>query len=744
MSPAFTDSLAAPPHPASSSVSQNPNGQFFFSSFNCSDYNSVSISSSSDPNYYMDPNFGFNSPALGSTTKPGGLSSTSTTARIHRRKKPVTTHHLRSTQTGDDPGFNPFRPVPESGSGTGNSVSFDLGGDTFVFGDNKSGYSHRNSSNDSSLSSSKLDDYLEKNEVADEFRNLKIEKERNVRFGGNVKKMSGEIDERVECDLPDCMRQLNIENNGNFRGFGSELPDELKKLNIKENVHYKSQKFGSQGSSGISENVLPTKLKSLKIEESMSGLGNDKVNVDLGDKSGGKADGTLGLAGDGKSSCQMKSNLSSVTAKVSEMHARNLGGQKPADVSDSIPSRMSSSQVHLEDQSSTTSPSSFVQGGVRFDGFGSVSEASFREKTEKKVHFSFSSQWDDMGTQNAEFKTPNITGSLNRKMETRRDSAKASARSKKKKGKLKNPIPIRVSPTQDFVLGENLQEVDDSSEPYSPMDISPYQETLADSNFSRDTSVTSDEVFPIDDDYASSESRPAVSNVITDRYLVHAAERLDINEGKNWKEKVEERAAYPSDKAVNAEGPSEESISGAETESFKSATDHLECSTDSFVTATDTLATGSDTEVSSGSMIGKQESDGGSHFDFASRLEDMAQSSFIFCASSAAQAQSLTTSRANKKKGRPKVVHDSQCLSPNSTDSYTSSRLDYFPISGTSTLSSPRQGRKGDATALLNQTGYIPEPVKKQESKRENISSTSASMVAQESCEKWRLRCEFI
>ena len=228
---------------------------------------------------------------------------------------------------------------------------------------------------------------------------------------------------------------------------------------------------------------------------------------------------------------------------------------------------------------------------------------------------------------------------------------------------------------------------------------------------------------------------------MTDEELVDAAERLDINDDEKCKEKEEEKSAYCFDKVFNAEGPSEESISGTETESFKSATEHLDYSTDSFVTAADTLATGSDSEVSSGLGIGKQEGDGDSHFDFAPRMEESGQGSFIFAASSAAQGQSLTTARASKKKSRSKVGQDSHCLSPNSKDSYSSSRLDYFPVSGTCALSSPRQGRKGDASTLLNQTGYISEPVKKQESKGENNSSTSASIVAQEACEKWRLRC---
>nr|XP_027123835.1 uncharacterized protein LOC113740408 [Coffea arabica] len=517
---------------------------------------------------------------------------------------------------------------------------------------------------------------MEKNEVADEIMNLRIGKERSVNLGGNVKKTSGDIDETAECDLPDYMRQLNIENDGKVRSFREELQNELKKLNIKESLsRINSQSFANQGSCGSSETVPRDNMENFKIEESLSGRENKKIDSGLGQED------KMGV----ETCLQLQQNV--------------IRSRPEIGLSDSL----SDSQVRLEDQSCTTSSSPFVGSGVRFDGFGNAVEATFQDRTEKKVHFSFSSKWDDMGMQNVEFKTLNMIGNLNRKFETKKDSSKAT-RSKKKKVKSKNLNPVQLSSTQDIILGENLQEIDDSCEPYSPMDISPYQETLAESNFSRETSVTSEETLHVDDDCASNESHPAVSNDMTDEELVDAAERLDINDDEKCKEKEEEKSAYCFDKVFNAEGPSEESISGTETESFKSATEHLDYSTDSFVTAADTLATGSDTEVSSGLGIGKQEGDGDSHFDFAPRMEESGQGSFIFAASSAAQGQSLTTARASKKKSRSK------------------------------------QGRKGDASTLLNQTGYISEPVKKQESKGENNSSTSASIVAQEACEKWRLR----
>lgn len=734
MSPAFFDSVGAPPQ---TTTVHNPtcNGQSSLSSHSFESLNyhhSIAPSTFLDRNN-MDPKFGFNSPALGTSTKPGLSSS-----RIPRRKKPTPAPHSRSSSLRSDPGFNPFRSALETGSGSCHREpgSSGFSSDAFSFGAQRSD-DHFGGSHYSNISGLSVDGYLEKNAVADEISKLRIESERNANISERASKNSSERDESLHFELADEMTQLNIDNEKHPRSLGAELQDKIKKLDIQDHTNNPSLKF--------LDNMLPDKLKNLNVAQE-----NENVDVPLRDKNISVSenvknpdevlDGAEKLkkeSGYADNSGKMNLSFSSFGEKVNDM--QNLGGENRPNVTFSgaslpsfsgsaQPGSVSSSQVNTEDQSTGTS----VSSGIHFQGIGNAFEASFQDGAEKKVQFSFTGKWDDTKIHSVEFKTPNIKGTLNRKVDTKRESARGT-RSKKNKGKLKKPSPAQLNPVQDFVI-EDSQENEDSCEPYSPMDISPYHESLADDVFSRETSVASDEVFGLDDNSTSAEPCSAVLNSSRDEDLADTTKELVINEYEKYEESKEEESAYCSDKGVNIQGPWEESISGAETESFISAADHLDYGTESFITAADTLATASDTEVSSSPMIRRQDSDGGDQCNFASNLEETGQRNFIFAASSAAQRQSSTTSRYNKKKSRTK----NGCASTSSTkDPYTSSRVEYFPISGNSTLLSSRQG---NLSTCLNQRSDDPVPVKKQEAKKEAISSTTSSMEAQEACEKWRLR----
>ncbi|KAL2557265.1 Heat shock protein DnaJ with tetratricopeptide repeat [Forsythia ovata] len=121
--------------------------------------------------------------------------------------------------------------------------------------------------------------------------------------------------------------------------------------------------------------------------------------------------------------------------------------------------------------------------------------------------------------------------------------------------------------------------------------------------------------------------------IADDEDLVAATERLDISEGdQKGGELQKEERTHCLNEVVDAE---EEAVSGAETESFMSATDELDYSTDTFVTA-------ADTEVSASSIFERQDNDGGSQSNFASNIEHSGQSSFIFAASSADHAKEET------------------------------------------------------------------------------------------------------
>ncbi|KAK6144065.1 hypothetical protein DH2020_020885 [Rehmannia glutinosa] len=336
-----------------------------------------------------------------------------------------------------------------------------------------------------------------------------------------------------------------------------------------------------------------------------------------------------------------------------------------------------------------------------------------------------------MAAQPVEFKTPDTKAhslfGLNRKVETKKESAKDSGL-KKKKGKSQKhvQVPSRFQP--NFVVPESFQVNAESPEQYSPMDLSPYEETLANSNFSRETSVASEESSHLDDNNSSTEAPPYVSNDIADEILVSATEGLHINEcDVKGNDMQDEEAAYCVNERIKVENPEEDAVSGAETESFKSANDELDHSTDSFVTALDV-------EVSSSSKIERQDSDGEVQSKYDTSLGDMVQSSFTFAASSSSHGESSASSWIQKKKNRTKLSYTS---TPVVKVSHEPSHLPSFQVSGSS-LPSAEQGQKGNFSNVLSPRKDKPDQVKEPATKQD--SATVASIAAQESCEKWRLR----
>ncbi|KZV13877.1 hypothetical protein F511_44893 [Dorcoceras hygrometricum] len=157
------------------------------------------------------------------------------------------------------------------------------------------------------------------------------------------------------------------------------------------------------------------------------------------------------------------------------------------------------------------------------------------------------------------------------------------------------------------------------------MDVLPYEETLVESNFSGETSVASDESFRLDEN-SSSESHPDISTNTAEECLVSAAERLCINEC-NVKNLGEESTVYVNE-GIGVESIEEDAVSGAETESFKSATEELDYSADSFVIA-------GDAEGNSCTSSMRRDNGGCSQYDHNTNLADIGKPSFIFAALSA-------------------------------------------------------------------------------------------------------------
>ncbi|GFZ20709.1 heat shock protein DnaJ with tetratricopeptide repeat-containing protein [Actinidia rufa] len=774
MSPALLDSR-----------NPNPNGQIStpFSS-NFSGFSSIIQSkamnlsnSNSDHSRFSSSNeiaseIGTNKPGFGPAL---GSASSRSKPRLLKLKRQSTSNNPRSTLSSEnakvDSGFNPFRPISdnsipsnigaEMGSSFSGKLNFgNVGNEGFVFGVSQEKLSANSNSNVGNSSG------FVGNKIVDDINKLKFGSEQEfVSTTGPDKGVpefgsASGIDESEVSKLPKEIRKLNIKGSGNVETFKnakdvnsklsvrnkthlsfesgknvgssfgtsveSELPNELNKLNIKDagdigggSRSYNAdnvKKFtfgdvnkGNSSFDGSSASILPDEMKNLNIKDSVGTYGGEKkeVNVSASDRSGFAFGSTTGATDSfvGRTESMLSDEM--VKLRITREVGDNTGQRQTGFGSCALSAKEALGNFgskKLQDMGISSS-------AVYFQSVQNATEVPCTDRPEKKNEFTFASSWDGMGTPHVEFTTPSQKGNIYTDLDKKLDF---SAKLESAKGTRKS----------------NSQEHSDSFEAYPPMDVSPYQETLADNTGSRETSVTSEEAFHLYVNNASSESGSIVPNNAIEEDLVVATQCLGIDEDdlKCTETKVE-GSEYRFGKGVGAEGPSVESVLMAETESFITAAEQFDCSSDSFVTPTDT-------EVTSSLRIERQDSDDSMQFGFASAAEDAGGTNFMFSASSSAQGQSSSTMRHHKKKSRVKGIPESYSSTPNTKVQQTPSS--FFPFSDTTLPLSPKRGQKGDLPTSFRKRADKSEAVKEQETKQSSM--PAATIAAQEVCEKWRLR----
>ncbi|GMJ15529.1 tetratricopeptide repeat 16, DNA J protein C31 [Hibiscus trionum] len=695
----------------------NPSSTFGFQG----DFNSGF--SNSTPN---NPDLSFNTPSL--QRESAGLAR----PRLVKIRKQLNSNNLKSSDnlgTRVGPGFNPFRPI----SGVPGTIP--------SYGSNLSG-------------------------------NLEggvVEEMRNLRIG----KICGLDDQSLVSKLPDDIRKLNIQDgsksdqsNENGSNVGSyvgteKLPNELQsKMNIKssEDVNV-----------GSSTDAVQEQIKNLNIKGSDDSNGSERGNFVF---KSGESSGQLGgerekvLSTDmerklkigsvtGDSTGQTDGGFSSSQVFGKDVRTAKLDDKKLEGFHNSVHKEFvfqaatsglyPSSKVHTDQLKSnngpggvTVLPTSFSSSAMHFQpGVSSFSLSS--DKPEKKDDFCFTAKQDPVYTPFVEFKTPqaqeNMFFGLNMKLEfsAKKETGKSTT-VKRRKGKLKHPTPVQLWHGPDFVSSKaGAQENAEASEPYSPMDVSPYQETLAETRCSRESSVASDESFILGVKSASSGSQPAVSSDAIDEDLVAATQHMIINEGKEKDEEIKmEGHAEVFDKDVATEAPQEDSVSGAETESFVSAAEEIDDNSEISLSS-------AEKEVTSRTNIERQDSDTRMYFSSTSNPEHISGFDFTFAASSSAQSQTSSPIRHNRKKNLAKISFDTPYCSSNVRIPCASSSVQFSPYPGASVHLSPRQGQKTDLSTLQSKVGGNSVADKGSEIKYEpNL--IGESNAAQESCEKWRLR----
>ncbi|KAJ8751176.1 hypothetical protein K2173_016357 [Erythroxylum novogranatense] len=763
----------------------NQNSSTDMNPFNFGDLNS---GFSSPTGHEVNP--GFNSPSLSRSS--GRDLSRSRFGKV--RKQSSFQHSKPPAETSLESGFNQFRRGStrfEPGFSISSESMFGMGdNEAFTFRANKSDTGRNSNTSKSNIEKGVFEGMRTlRLDSENESVSNNINASNNVGFEfENDQRKSSVINESMEkLSIDESEKgvegrsKLNAHGNAKF-GFGngdnvhglSGLTNELKKkLTISETGNLGGRSFifnaSDEKKSGLrnSEEGCERIAESLqnRLEDRIKTLStNDSVEANNVCNNTNAKDGyTLGRRGSNKGyisretetllSDEMgrKMNIGSSAEEFSgrtdtifsssrvfekDVQTKSRDDEKMAQFADAIPSEFtvhgsvynkdaSCSQV-LRDQSEVNMQTVFSSVGLTGgNAFG------VPPRPEKTDQCSFKSRLDNVQSPYVEFRTPNPRGNLFSGLNPKPDFGAKSRdpRMKKKRGKLKQPTKVHLWSGQDFVSRESFsQEISEPS--YSPMDISPYRETLSESQFSRETSVASEESVSFENPYPSTDSQPTDLNNAVDEDLLAATERMDINEEESkCREEKYERQKYCFEKGSGTENNAEESISGAETESFKSANEELDLLNDSVLFS-------SENESCSITNIERQDSGIRTQFASACNSDYMGGSGFTFAASYTQQASSK---HQPKKKAWVKGFRDSSNVSQKTKVPYASASLQFTSPSAPSLSSSPERGKKVGHSVLPPMVGDNSEvPVK--DISQESDMTSDASLAAQEACEKWRLR----
>lgn len=644
----------------------------------------------------------FNTASVSKSSKP-------TRPRLNKMRKQSNSNsrNLKFTgvsvsESGIGSGFNPF------GLGRGAHESLEKNKGGFPFGSRNSDHSYKSYD----IGELKIEENLRKLKIDRHHGNVESEIENELKQKLSFKD-SGEKD-----DVKHFVFSGSKKSSDSF-ATANELQDQIKNLNI-------TSKGGSGYIVGQSENILSNEMgRKLKIGSVSSD--SSAAQADMGRMSSHifVKDKQTGNSGDKQLHDLGKSVPTEDVFQAGLQGKNSGGGEHPVD-------KAKDGAILSETASSSYS---FSSSGMLFQSVDNASKEPDVDRPDQVNEFSFTSTRDGMAAPFVGFRTPNQKGNFfsgsapQVEFSAKRDSIR-DTKVKKKRGKGRQKTSIPLLHGQDFVSRDNdSQENLEPSESYSPMDVSPYQETLADTRCSRETSVASDESFSLDNNDASTDSQPAVPNVAIDEELVNATQRMDINDGDvEFRDTKEDH----SDGGVGSEVPQDESVSGTETESFKSANEEIDFNFDTAVNS-------AETEASSSAGIQRQDSDSRMQFSFPSHSEDIGGSNFTFAASSASQDH-LSASKCRHKKNLVKIGLESFNTTPTSTVPHASSSEQFSSFSGASPLLSSQQGGKRDLFSSRLKGESNSEVNRGQEIKQEPNLASAETIAAQEACEKWRLR----
>lgn len=611
------------------------------------------------------PDASFNSPPFSRSSS--GLSK----PRFSKVRRQVKSQNLKPSGTSDSLPGQSFNPFHFRGSFAGDPTLGETGfgrssNDGFVFG-----------STDGGIFSS--GEEIGKR-VMEEMGKLKIESE-----GKDYPKKN----EHLVSRLPEDMQNLNTKDSHSSFSFGVKkgsinVEDELPTL-LSNKLTIDSSSSGSTG------HVIQESMKKLNISEQSNNV---------------KSKESMDYVGEKILSDELSRKLSVGSMTTDGNHS-----------GDSVQGSVNEKKVH---HFNSSCPMNYSFVGTQPSEHTNLRNVHDVTSTVNTSEFNFVSNQDSGGTCFMEFKTPNSKvnpfSSLDQKLgySAKKDNVGAT-RARRKGGK--QPVKVQLNIGHEFSFAESAfpNGSNEAPEAYSPMDTSPYEVT----EDCRDFAAVSDQFLNSDKDNFASDIPPTAPNDVFDAELVAATERMEINEGdevNNYRAKE-----FNTGKCADHEDFAEDSISGAETESFKSAAEEME-------TSSETFATASESEVTSRYKSDRQENG-----DHSLSNTDAASSSFTFSASSfsGVQGQLSTSKRINRKKNPIKLGQDPYILIPNATLPLKSSQ--HSPLTGVQTHLSTEKPSERDPLTRLHKPNNNSVMDKAQNEK-------DLSNAAQEACEKWRLR----
>ncbi|XP_057984235.1 uncharacterized protein LOC131168649 [Malania oleifera] len=379
-------------------------------------------------------------------------------------------------------------------------------------------------------------------------------------------------------------------------------------------------------------------------------------------------------------------------------------------------------------------PSSFSSIHVSFLPKDSAFEAPTVGGFESKDRGSFTSVPNGVGSPCTNVKTlksdasfsftTNFFPGLNKKSEfsSKNGSAK-NRRLKKEKGKLRQHTPAKQCCGNDFMAQENLN----SPGCYSPMDFSPYQETAAAEQCSRETSSALNECFHGGNNSAPTTAYSTLSTDATDEKLTATRERLATNEGGQIGIEKNEGISQDHENHFCDECLMEEFVPKAETPCQESKTEQA-------CMGGGTGIASAEAGAGFGLKTEKQESSCRGQFGVSSSSEDMRERKFTFSASSPAPGCLSAAKHQYRKKNRLKGSCDSSS-SNSSTKFKFASSIQFSAPNITTSNSDSMQGQKGNSSIFH---GKAPAKSKADELQVKLQSIFCSTM--EEAWEKWRLR----